>query len=206
MSLGVNRRKQSLACEAAHTHTMDDETGEVAFWINWLSSRGYKDIVPVGFSSTGNISLLLYNIQTPHPSIKKVILTSFNPVHINQAERLKLQTGAGRKSHAQGGKIARYSVGYCKNNFSSTLNTYLSYSAFVDDKILDLISHSTVPLEIILGSADTVLPVNWQAKIIARNPRARISVVNKANHFFEGTTELDLADNVETILKTISTH
>jgi dienelactone hydrolase len=206
MSLGVNRRKQSMACEAAHTHTMDDEAGEVAFWINWLSGRGYKDIVPVGFSSTGNISLLQYNIQGSHPSIKKMILTSINPVHINHTEHSKLPANINRKAPSQGRKIARYSVGYCKNNFSATLNTYLSYSSFIDGKILDLISHATVPLEIILGSADTVLPANWQAEIIARNPRARITIVNKADHFFQGTTELDLADSVESILKTIATH
>ena len=204
ISLGINRRKQSMACEAVHTHTMDDEAGEVAYWVDWLVSRGYKDIVPVGFSSTGNISLLLYNIQSAHPHIKKMILTSFNPIHINLAAHTKLLANAKNKS--EGEKIARYSAGYCKNNFSSTLNSYLSYSAFVDDKILELISQATIPLEIILGSADTVLPANWQEKIMARNPRARIHTVNRANHFFEGTTELDLADSVESILKTTATY
>lgn len=206
ISLGINRRKQSLACEAAHMHTMDNEVEEVAFWINWLSNKGYKKIIPVGFSSTGNIALLLYNTQGSHPSISKMILASINPVYSSKTEYLKHHTAAKLKPEMQSKKIARYSVGYCKNNFSATLNTYLSYSTFIDDKILDLIGKVNIPLEIILGSADNILPDSWPARIIAKNPQARITIVNKANHFFDGITELDLADNVEAILKTSTSH
>lgn len=206
ISLGINRRKQSMPCEAAHNHTMDDEVAEVAYWADWLSSRGYKNIVPVGFSSTGNISLLQYNAQGSHPAIKKMILTSINPVQINRAEYLKMQAGKTSKVGTQSKKISRYSVGFCKNNFSATQNTYLSYSRFTDENILQLLSQANVPLEIILGSADTVLPANWQAKIMASNPRVHVFMLDKASHFFDGTTELDLADSIESILKTTATH
>ena len=45
MSLNINHRSQSMACEAVHTHTMDSEVDEISYWVTWLNTKGYKNIV-----------------------------------------------------------------------------------------------------------------------------------------------------------------
>jgi len=58
-----------------------------------------------------------------------------------------------------------------------------------------------VPTEIILGSADTILPANWPSQIKALQTKNRVTVIDDANHFFDATNEFDLAEEVENILK-----
>jgi len=205
LSLGVNRRKQSMACEAVHTHTIKDEVAEVAYWINWLADKGYKNIVPVGFSSTGNIDILLYVAHESHQTIRKIILASLNPIAIDQAERQRTRAVTDKR-HSNGKRLDKYSLGYCKNNFATTATSYLSYAQYDSNRILELIGKTPVPTEVILGTADTILPANWSAQIKAVNPRTRVTLIKDANHFFDDTSEFDLAEEIESILKTLSAH
>lgn len=39
LSLGLSHRKQSMACEAIHSHKMQDGSQEIAAWIAWLKAR-----------------------------------------------------------------------------------------------------------------------------------------------------------------------
>lgn len=205
LSLGINRRSQSMACEAVHTHTIKDEVAEVAYWINWLADKGYNNIVPVGFSSTGNIEILLYMAQEPHQTIRKIILTSLIPITIDQAERQRTRA-AIEKRNSNGKNIGKYSLGYCKNNFAATVDGYLSYAQFDSNRILELIGKTPVLTEVILGTADTVLSASWSAQIKAVNPRTRVTLIKDANHFFDGTSEFELAEEIEAILKNLSIH
>ena len=38
LTLGISRRKQSLACEAIHTHSVEKDTAEIAQWIGDMSN------------------------------------------------------------------------------------------------------------------------------------------------------------------------
>ena len=204
-SLGVNRRIQSMACESAHTHTVEQEISEISYWVNWLSSKGYKNIVPIGFSSTGNFEILQYNLQGSHPAIKHTILTSLNPIYIDAAERQKTRAATDSKQISNSTKLGKYSLGYCKKNYIATTNSYLSYAHYDSNRILELIRKTQVPTEIILGTADTILPANWSSQIKAANPRTRISYIKNANHFFDDTSEFELAEEIEAILKNLAT-
>lgn len=205
LSLGVNRRNQSMACEAVHTSTIKDEVAEVAYWINWLAGMGYNNIVPVGFSSTGNIEILLYMAQESHQTIRKIILTSPNPITIDQAEHQRTRAAIDKRN-SNGKNLGKYSLGYCKNNFAATANSYLSYAQFDSNRILGLIGKTPVPTEVILGTADSILPANWSSQIKAVNPRARVTLIKNANHFFDDTSEFELAEEIEAILKNLSAH
>lgn len=203
ITLGVNKRTQSMACEAVHAHTMKEDVAEVDYWVNWLGNKGYKNVVLIGFSSTGNMEILSYDAQGPHPAIKKAILVSMNPILTDNSERQSAYRLMDTKQHADGKKIGVFSVGYCKNNFAATTDTYLSYAQYDANKVLDLIKHTPVPTELIFGSADTILPANWLSQIKSFNTRAPVTIIDKANHFFDDTSEFDLTDEVENILKSL---
>jgi len=205
ISLGVNKRRQSMACEAVHTYTYKEEVAEIAYWMNWLSNKGYKTIIPAGFSSTGNLGLLIYNAQGSHPAIKKIILVSPNPTFFDLAERQKIRTAKNTKQAASSRKLGAFTLGYCKNNYFSTSASYQSYSQYDDTKFLELIRQSPVPLELILGSSDTVLPASWLTQLKALKSPARTTIIDQANHFFADTAEFDLTEVVENILKNINT-
>jgi len=200
MSLGVNRRSQSMACEAVHTHTLEDELTEVDYWVNWLSKKGYKEIVLTGFSSTGNHAILNYVSQEFHPAIKLAILTNLNPAYTDIAEHKKTRAAANES------KLSKFSMGFCKNNYTATTDSYLSYAKFDENKLLELLKNTNIQTEIILGTADTVLPKNWADRIKALQALqapVRVRMIKNANHFFDGTQEFDLAEEVENILKNI---
>lgn len=200
ISLGINRRKQSMPCEMVHTHFINDDSAEINYWVSWLANKGYKNIVLVGFSSTGNVEVLLHNTQGSHPAVSKSILISMNPVAISQAELKKAR--AANVSHLEKSKQPNvYSVGYCRKNFFATQASYLSYAQYHEANMLALISQNTIPTDYIFGSADTILPNNWIAQIKALKPHSKIIVIEKANHFFDGEFEFDLAEKVEQSLK-----
>jgi dienelactone hydrolase len=204
ISLGINRRSQSMACEAVHTHTISDDTAEIAHWVSWLGKKGHKNIVLVGFSSTGNSQILQYISQGTHPEIKKTILTSFVPMFINLEERQKARRALATKRQAGAVKIAKYSLGYCKQNFASTPESYLSYASFDPEKIFGILKQSQVSTDIILGAEDFILPAPWLSQLKAL--KEHIVTIPGANHFFEGTAEFDLAEEVEAVLKNLPYH
>jgi esterase/lipase len=203
ISLGINLRNQSMACEAVHTHTIAEDVAEVAYWVNWLGKKGYKNIVIAGFSSSGNLQTLLLNAQGLHPSVKKAILVSLTPTLSDATERQKARSESGAKVQAGKKEIGTYSLGYCKKNYVATTGSYLSYAQLDESRVLELVRQTPVPTEIILGSADTILPANWQSQIKALQTKNRVTVIERANHFFDATNEFDLAEEVENILKNL---
>jgi len=203
ITLGVNKRSQSMACEAVHTQTIQDNVAEIDYWVNWLGNKGYKNVVLIGFSSTGNIAILSYNAQGPHPAVKKAILVSMNPILTDNSERQKTLAETTPKRQANGKKLGLFSVGYCKNNFTATTNSYLSYAQYDASKVLELIRQTPVATELVFGSEDTILPANWPSQIKALKTRAQVTIIDKANHFFDDTSEFDLSEEVENILKNL---
>lgn len=200
MSLNINRRSQSMACEAVHTHTMESEVDEISYWVSWLNTKGYKNIVLVGFSSTGNIAALLLGARKTQPSIKHIILTSLNSVFLEAAERQKMDTALTSTRNKTGKNLERVSLGYCKKNYTTTAKNYLSYASYDNSKIIELVKDNPIPTEIILGTADTILPDNWVEKISGLNAQNHVTVIKNATHFFDDTHEFDLAEAVEKTL------
>lgn len=196
MSLNIDRRSQSMACDAAHTHTMEGEVAEVGYWVSWLGKKGYQNIVLAGFSSTGNHSILSYLTRASHPAVKKAVLVNPNPIYTKDQDRRKTRHVANET------KLSKFTMGYCKNNFTATADSYHSYAQYDESRVLDLLKQTPVPTEVILGTADNVLPANWAERIRTLQSLARIRTIQNANHFFDGIQEFYLADEVESILKT----
>lgn len=201
LSLGVNKRSQSSPCEAIHTQSMDADAEEIAYWVNWLQKKGHSQIVLLGFSSTGNISLMQYQIEHRNPAVRKLILTSLNPMVADAEELQNVRSGKGE--HKDPGKPRFYTLGYCKKNFAAPAKVYLSYARYTNEKILELLRQTDSPMDIIFGANDGILPASWISRIKQLSTPARVIALDNANHFFDGTSEFDLAETVEQGLKNI---
>ena len=75
LSLKINNRHSGANCDAVHTHTMESDIEEIAWWVGWLKSKNYKDIVMAGFS-TGGLQVAIYLSRNNPDIIKKAVLVS----------------------------------------------------------------------------------------------------------------------------------
>ena len=169
-----------------------------------LSRKNHQNIALVGFSSTGNLNVLAYISQSPIPEVKKAILFGFNPITFDLSERQQARAEVERKQINSSKDIKNFSMGYCKNNYTATVDSYLSYTQYDESRLLQMLKQSHIAADIILGSADTLLPATWLAKIKTLPPRNSVISIDKANHFFDGTSEFDLSEEVENLLQTVT--
>lgn len=200
LSLGINQRAKSLACEAVHTHTMEGDVAEIDFWVNWLSRKGYDSIALIGHSS-GSLQILQYLAQKPSPVVKKAILTSLIAFQSKSTER---QIAVGQMKTllpANAKDLGRYTLSYCQKNYVSPPRAFLSYAGYDADKTLGLIGKSRTRVEVVMGGADTTMNADWPGKIRQRG--VPVTVIEKTGHFFDGEQELDLADKTESMLKAL---
>lgn len=194
LSLGINQRSQSLACEAVHTHTMAGDVAEIGFWVNWLAGKGYGSIALIGHSS-GSLQILQYLTQKPNPTVKKALLTSLIAFQNDSADdRMKTPLPAS------GRELGRHTLSYCKNNYVAPARAFLSYAAYDPDRVLGLIG-KTRTVEVVMGGTDTTMNADWTGKIRQRG--VPVTVIEKTGHFFDGEQELDLADKAEAMLKAL---
>ena len=187
LSGGYHLRNQTLACEAAHNHSMSMDSDELGFWVNWLGQRTRKPIVLVGHSTGANVVLDYVSAQ-PSQRIQQAILVSVVPIKIDPGEyqrALKMP---------ESNSLERYTMAYCKHNYATTPANYLSYAVWNEAAIIRALQHSKVPMSVLVGNRDTVLPAGWRARLQHSYPA--VLVVPGAGHFFDGTAEWDLSDFV----------
>ena len=202
LSLGVNQRKVSLACEAIHTHTMEADIEEIDYWVQWLINHGHHNIVLLGHSF-GSLHGLLYSLKYPRAAIKKLIATSL--VDVNKAIGEQVASSQIAKANAMLEKkqngLSEYHVSYCKK-YVAPAAAFLSYATWSKQKILHSIAKTKVPVEVILGSADNRMDTTWPS-LLEKNG-VKMTVVEGANHFFHNEHEFDLLDSVLAALQSIA--
>lgn len=187
LSGGYHLRNQTLACEAAHNHSMSMDSDELEFWVNWLAQRTRQPIILIGHSTGANVVLRYVSAQPSH-RIQQAIVVSVVPIKIDLGEyqrALKMP---------ESNSLARYTMAYCKHSYATTRANYLSYAAWNEGAIIRALQHSKVPTSVLVGSRDKVLPAGWRARLQHSYPTA--VVVPDAGHFFDGTAEWDLSDFV----------
>jgi hypothetical protein len=105
LTLGINRRAKSLACEAVHTHDLESDVGEIGFWVDWLTGKGLS--CP-DRPSSGAADLDIW--QVPSHSMR-TILTSLIPFISDRSSASTLDLL--RKTGCRKG-LARYTLAYCR--------------------------------------------------------------------------------------------
>ena len=194
LSLGVSNRRQSLACEAIHTHTMAGDIQEIDAWVNWLAHKQPRRIILIGHSF-GSVHALAYLNSRPNAPISKYIGISIIETRMQKGEA---ERGAELKSLQRmirkGDKriIAR-ALGYCQqfNAIPASLASYLEWS---QDRIIHTVLHLPVAGLFIMGGRDDRIGSDWLGRL--RKTHIQIKVITGANHFMDGEHEFDLHDMV----------
>ena len=199
LSLGISRRARSLPCEAAHSHTLEQDVAEINFWVNWLARRKPGPIVIVGHSF-GSVQSLIYATGKPAPMLRQVIALSLVDVEGQFAPRSigDMRNDAKKRIHFGDTQLAAYQLGYCKQ-FVSTPQSFLSYARWDRSGIIQLTRQSKVPFDIIMGGKDERMGKDWPEKLSAAGNRVQIIV--GGNHFFDAEHEFEVLDLTLSLLK-----
>jgi pimeloyl-ACP methyl ester carboxylesterase len=198
LSLGIDNRRQSLACEAIHTHSMSGDINEISFWVDWLRRRTGKAVALLGHSA-GSLDLVAYLANEPDPPVAQVILISL--VAFEQGPIAK-EDEAERKRALQLKKngineLTHFRLAFC-DSYTTTPENYLSYLQWNGNKTLKNLNNLAVKPTILLGGEDRRLGNDWLPSL----KQAGIEVIEipGANHFFDHEYEFDLMDKVQEIL------
>lgn len=198
LSLGISERKQSLQCDAIHTHRMDGDIAEIAFWVDWLEQQGHKEIVLIGHSF-GSLQLLAYLRKHPERKIRRFIATSLLDLskdtptdirqrHLQHAEQLVAKGDAS---------LQEFSLSHC-TKYLAPAEAYLTYATWSRDRIISALRNTAVPVAVILGNKDRRLDAEWPPTL--REAGADVILIEGANHFFAADQEFDLLDTVQRLL------
>lgn len=194
LSLGISRRNKSLPCEAVHLHGLDDDVAEIAFWVRWLMQKGHTRITLVGHSF-GNLQLLAFMARGPTPAVKQVLMISLTDVELrhNALQRAALARALRERVAVGDNGLAKAEFGYCRNYVSPPADL-LSYLSISRESILDLLTKSVVPVEVIMGGEDDRMGTGWVEKLVSRGIAVRM--IPGASHFFDNQHEFDLQEAV----------
>jgi len=201
LTLGVNHRQVSLACEAIHTHSLYDDLAEIDYWVKWLVNHGHKSIVLLGHSY-GSLHGLLYTLEYKNRAVKKLIATSLVDVEHAVGEPLsqKQIKMAQNLVDKNDNSLKEFQLSYCKK-YVTPPKAFLSYAIWSKERILDAIAKTKVPLAVILGSADTRMGNGWPEML--KKSGVKLQVIKGANHFFHNEQEFDLLDSVLADLQSV---
>ena len=200
LTLGIDDRRGGLACEAIHTHTMESDLDEVAWWAEWLIARHPGPLTLVGHSS-GSLQLIAFAASRPDIPLATVVATS--PIHFGQdysAELVDQQISRARQRIARSSPgLDRYSLTFCEQSYVATPQSYLSYAAWDRDRVLAALRQTVVPVQAVLGSADPRATDAWLHGL--RDAGAEVKVLAGASHFFDATHEFELLDIIQDALQ-----
>lgn len=195
LSLGVDRRDASLACEAVHTHALEDDLAEVRSWIQWLVAHGHRDIRLVGHSM-GSLQLVALAAGGQlEPAVRQVIATSLLGVNSGvpaagyaaQRQRAEADAAAGND------ELHGFSLSFCRR-YMAPVRSFLSYARWDEARLLQAVQDARIPVHVVLAQRDQRMASDWPARLAEQG--ARVEVIDEAGHFFDNQSEFDLLDAV----------
>ena len=195
LTLNIDKRNKSLACEAIHTHTMEEDIAEIAEWVKWLYDRQNKNITLIAHSA-GSLTLLALMENRPDPWIDKLILVSllpFNDDPLSENSTLKVYEQAQEdvKQGRQG--LGDYSLAFC-DKYPSESGAFLSYRRWGHEPTIQALNELKVPAYVIIGGSDKRMHPGWRE--LLKETNAQVITVEDAGHFFDTQYEFDLLDRV----------
>jgi pimeloyl-ACP methyl ester carboxylesterase len=197
LSLGVPNRKQSLACEAVHRHSLDEDLDEIDRWVKWLASRGHRQIVLIGHSF-GSMQLLAYLAGKPDPAVRGYIAASLTETQIGPTSRAelieRLEDAVARGDH----KLVNQPISYCKK-YPSNPAALLSYVRWDQARLVKALNAYKGHKLLIMGDADVMIGRKWLSTL--QESRTPMAIVKGAGHFMDGENEFDLLEHSLTQLK-----
>lgn len=191
LSLGIPNREKSLACEAVHTHSLNDDVMEITRWVAWLKSQGHHSIVLVGHSF-GSMQLLAYLTVRPDAAVKAYIGTSLVEAQVGTTSRADLIERLERQVRHKQRDLVTQRLSFCKS-YRSTPQALLSYVRWDRPRTLTALKQAPVGTQLIMGDADELLGRNWIKSL--EDVQVPMVIVRGANHFMDGEHEFDLLEH-----------
>ena len=199
LSLNIPNRAQSLACEAVHKHSLDDDVSEIGRWVGWLKSQGHHSIVLVGHSF-GSLQLLAYLSHKPDAAVKAYIGASLIEAQIGTTARPALIAQLEDRVRGKQRALVNQALSFC-GKYPSTPEGLLSYVYWDQARLLAALKHSPVDVKLIMGGMDNMLERGWIKAL--QHVRTPMVIVKGASHFMDGAHEFDLLDHTLKHLETI---
>ncbi len=190
LSLNIPNRMQSLACEAVHKHSLDDDVAEIGRWVSWLKSQGHRSIVLVGHSF-GSLQLLAYLSLKPDAAVKGYIGISLLEAQIGTTVRSALLTQLEGRVRNKQRALVNQGLSFCRK-YPSTPEGLLSYARWDQARLLVALKQSPVSVRLIMGDRDDVLGHGWLKAL--EHVQTPMVIVKGANHFMDGAHEFDLLE------------
>jgi pimeloyl-ACP methyl ester carboxylesterase len=199
LSLNIPNRTQSLACEAVHKHSLDDDVAEIGRWVDWLKSHGHRSIVLVGHSF-GSLQLLVYLSAHPDPAVKAYIGASLIEAQIGKGSRPALvsRLESHIKNHQRA--LVTQPLSFCRE-YASTPEGLLSYVRWDQPRVLAALKQAPVRIQLIMGDADSLLGKGWLRAL--QQLQIPMVIVHGGSHFMDGEHEFDLLDHTLKFLEAI---
>lgn len=202
LSLGIPNRQQSLACEAVHAHSMDDDVAEIARWVDWLKSQNHRAIVLLGHSF-GSLQLLAYLSTQPDDAVKAFIGASLVEAQVDNSPHADLIARLESQAEGRQGALVTERLSYCRK-YLSTPQALLSYVRWDQAYTLKALRRSPVQVRLIMGGADHLLGQSWLKAL--QHVQTPVVIVKGASHFMDGEHEFDLLDHTLRFLETYNTR
>jgi len=190
LSLGINKRKMSLSCEAIHTHSLNNDINEINQWVKWLNLKTGKKIILVGHSA-GSSQIIAYAHHYPDAPIKQLIFLSmpnFGDAPNSFATRKDVELA---KNTPDKNELKTFALSYC-SKYVTTAKYFMSYYKLSKDNLYQYLKQSPINKTLILGSKDTRVDKKWNKSLASA--KIRIIIIEDANHFFDDEYEFDLLD------------
>lgn len=207
LTLNQDRRTGMYDCSKPHKHRHEDAIEELDAWVNWLNSKGAKDISLLAHSRGGNQAIwyadahdkisrlvliapaMAQTADETAAAYKKRFSTDLKPV-LEQAIKLE-QQGKASEMLSLPGFI------YCGDAKASAASVSSYYSEAPGKDTITLLKKRTRPTLVIAGSADTVVPdVAKKVGALKEAKNLKLQVIEGADHMFLDFYVEDAADGV----------
>ncbi len=194
MTLGVTHRRTSLACEAIHTHTLNDDIIEIDRWVQWLKRRHNRPIVLIGHS-LGSVTLLAYLDRYADTPVRKTIGVSIMEGRLTGNPKDQEKKILDLKQRIRNGQRepVRQPYSFC-STFNAIPESLLSYLEWSPARVMALSRKHKSRLIYIMGGRDDRLGPGWVEGLVKTGVTVRI--IPGANHFMDGEYEFDLLESV----------
>jgi len=212
LSLGVSNRTGMYDCSAKQTHLHTGALDEIQVWVNWLKTKGVKNITLMGHSRGGN-QTAWFAATRLDPIVDKVVLLAPMVWDKNAAiASYKKQYGVElakplkrAQTLVKQGKADQFMENtgllYCPNA-TVTAATFLSYyqpnPKFNTPALLPSIKR---PVLVVAGDKDNVVKGLINAvRPLSNGKQLSLKVIEGSNHFFLDFYTDDAADVIDDFL------
>jgi len=201
LTLNISQRRNLLKCNSLHTHTLERDTMEIDYWVQWLREQGHENIILIGHSS-GSLGILEYIANQPNPAVSSAIFTSL--FYLNGPELGILPNEVESAKMLLKNRINKpstYHFLFCNDQYYATPQSFLSYLKLDRAYTLSALKRIKISSYTIMGGADKRFKKvgrEWINEL--ESTQTNLITIEGANHFFSNEYEFDVQDTILKIL------